>query len=200
MSSVVEETPYRRSCTTAFSDVHWTPVISATPAQKLGVTGQSTSSTGHRLPRAAHNKPSTDISLGRANLAAHRILYNFEGEQYCLLMQDFEQEAKELALLARTYTGDFVPDLDASTLADLDEIKSIVLEHNVWEVDAPPPNANIVTSRWVRLVKPNGRHKSRVCLRGFNMIHGVDYTETFAHVAKIVTFRTIECIYRKAGY
>ena len=179
------------SCATAFSDVHRTPVISATPAQKLGVTGQSTSSTGHRLPRAAHNKPSTDISLGRANLAAHRILYNFEGEQYCLLMQDFEQEAKELALLARTTTGDFVPDLDASTLADLDEIKSIVLEHNVWEVDAPPPNANIVTSRWVRLVKPNGRHKSRVCLRGFNMIHGVDYTETFAPVAKIVTFRII---------
>jgi hypothetical protein len=106
-------------------------------------------------------------------------------------MQNFEQEAKELALLSHNSPDNFSGVLNDTTIADLDELKSIILEHNVWEVDEPPPNANIVTSRWVRVIKTNGRHKSRVCLRGFKMIHGVDYTETFAPVAKIVTFRII---------
>ena len=167
-------------------------VIKATPAQKLGsIDGQSSNSTGHRFPRNAHNKPLKELYLGRANLATNSVFYTFEGEQYCLFMQNFEQDAKELALLSHNSPDNFSGVLNDTTIADLDELKSIILEHNVWEVDEPPPNANIVTSRWVRVVKTNGRHKSRVCLRGFKMIHGVDYTETFAPVAKIVTFRII---------
>ena len=82
--------------------------------------------------------------------------------------------------------------------ADLAEIKSIVCDNNVWDVREPPYDANLLTSKWVRAVKSNGVHKSRVCGRGFNMIQGVDYHETFSPVAKMVTFRifmTLVAIY-----
>ena len=47
-------------------------------------------------------------------------------------------------------------------------------------------------------MKSNGLYKSRVVGRGFNMIQGVDYNETFSPVAKLVTFRifmTLVAIY-----
>ena len=50
---------------------------------------------------------------------------------------------------------------------------------------------NVVTSKWVRKVKSSGKHKSRLCGRGFNMVKGVDYHETFAPVAKIVSLRIL---------
>jgi hypothetical protein len=167
-------------------------IINATSAQQVGSTsGQSSNSTGHRFPRTAHNKPRINITLGHSNLAAHRVVYLFEGDNFCLHMQDFEQEAKELALLTSVNSNLSANTMNPSLVADLEEVKSIILEHDVWEVSEPPPGANLVTSKWVRVVKTSGRHKSRICARGFNMIHGVDYTETFAPVAKIVTFRIL---------
>ncbi len=50
---------------------------------------------------------------------------------------------------------------------------------------------NVVTSKWVRKVKSSGKHKSRLCGRVFNMVKGVDYLETFAAVAKIVSLRIL---------
>ena len=72
------------------------------------------------------------------------------------------------------------------------------MEHNVWDVCEPPAEANLITSKWVRNVKGNGTYKSRLCGRGFNMIQGVDYNDTFAPVAKMVTMRiflTLVAIY-----
>jgi hypothetical protein len=74
----------------------------------------------------------------------------------------------------------------------------MVLEHNVWNVREPPLGANLITNKWVRTIKNNGLYKSRLCGRGFNMIQGVDYNETFAPVAKMVTMRiflTLVAIY-----
>ena len=179
------------SNTNVFNDVqkiNEKSIIKATSAQKLGSTyGQSSNSTGHRFPRAAHSKPLVNVTVGYANFTAHSVVYYFEGENYCLHMQNFEQEAKELALLTSVISD--ANTMNPSLAADLEEVKSIILEHNVWEVGNPPPDANLVTSKWVRLIKTSGRHKSRICARGFNMIYGVDYNETFAPVAKIVTFR-----------
>jgi hypothetical protein len=53
----------------------------------------------------------------------------------------------------------------------------------------PPGDANLITNKWVRTIKNNGTYKSRLVGRGFNMIQGVDYNETFAPVAKMVTLR-----------
>ena len=55
--------------------------------------------------------------------------------------------------------------------------------------------------KWVHTVKPSGDLKSRLVVRGFKMIPGVDYHETFSPVAKLVTFRiflTLAAIYNLA--
>jgi hypothetical protein len=62
----------------------------------------------------------------------------------------------------------------------------------------PPSDINELDTKWVRVEKSSGRLKSRLTGRGFNMIYGVDYFETFAPVAKMVTLRiflTIVAIY-----
>jgi hypothetical protein len=66
---------------------------------------------------------------------------------------------------------------------------SVVCEHDVWEVCQPPSGAHLLTCKWVRTVKQSGIYKSRLVGRGFNMIYGVYYNETFAPVAKMVTLR-----------
>ena len=94
-------------------------------------------------------------------------------------MQDFEQEARDIALLSRSAQRKSSGVLDAAMLADLEEIKSIVLEHNVWVVEELPPGTNLLTPKWVRKVKQSGKHKSRLCVRGFKQIHGLDYKNSY---------------------
>lgn len=67
-----------------------------------------------------------------------------------------------------------------------------MLENKVWEViewDENIPQSDIIDSKWVFKHKLNtdgtiARYKSRLCARGFMQTHGVNYTETFAPVAR----------------
>lgn len=58
------------------------------------------------------------------------------------------------------------------------------------------PKGNIVTNKWVLKIKrkPNGeveRYKARLVARGFTQSYGVDYLETYAPVANMVSVRMI---------
>jgi hypothetical protein len=68
-----------------------------------------------------------------------------------------------------------------------------------WIVVDKPPGKNIVGSKWVFRLKKNSdgqieKYKARLVARGFTQIHGVDYTETFAPVAKMSSLRTVLAI------
>lgn len=74
---------------------------------------------------------------------------------------------------------------------ELDSLK----KNNVFEL-VDRPEGNIVTNKWVLKVKrrPNGaidRYKARLVARGFSQIHGIDYTDTYAPVANMVSIRMI---------
>jgi hypothetical protein len=169
----------------------------ATTAHVLGKDRNPTRTTSHRFPRDAHNKSSQVVNVGKIEDSALHVQINYCNDVYNYNMSVFEPTANEFAYITAGNSMSTV-DIEKWQQADLAEIKSVVCDHNVWDVCSPPQNSNLMTCKWVRTIKQNGTYKSRIVGRGFNMIHGVDYNETFAPVAKMVTtriFLTLVAIY-----
>lgn len=69
-----------------------------------------------------------------------------------------------------------------------------LMSNKTWEESVPPPNVNLISSKWVFTIKfnPDGsleRFKARLVARGFSQQYGVDYTETFAPTVRMATLR-----------
>lgn len=75
--------------------------------------------------------------------------------------------------------------------------KMRALEKNkTWEIIRLPKGKEIVGWKWVFTVKysANGtleRYKVRLFVEGYTQMYGMDYVETFAHVAKLNTIRIL---------
>ncbi|XP_073152035.1 uncharacterized protein [Henckelia pumila] len=79
--------------------------------------------------------------------------------------------------------------------AVLEEIRALQ-QNNTWSLVQLPQGKNTAGSRWVFTVKYKAdgsieRHKARLVAKGFTQTYGIDYTETFALVAKLNTFRIL---------
>jgi hypothetical protein len=65
-----------------------------------------------------------------------------------------------------------------------------------WELATPPPDANIVSSKWVFRAKKDAtgniiRYKARLVAQGYSQVPGVDYFDTYAPVATLSSIRTV---------
>ena len=68
-----------------------------------------------------------------------------------------------------------------------------------WKLVPRPEGRNIIGAKWVFKVKraEDGsikKFKARLCAKGYSQVQGVDYTETFAPVARMTTLRTMLAI------
>lgn len=68
--------------------------------------------------------------------------------------------------------------------------------NQTWELTPKPSNANPISCKWVYKVKQKAegsieRYKARLVARGFSQEYGLDYEETFSHVAKLTTMKVI---------
>lgn len=70
-----------------------------------------------------------------------------------------------------------------------DELEQFV-RNDVWYLVPPPDHGNIIGTKWIfkNKIDESGnivRNKSRLVAHGYTHVEGVDYDETFSHVARI---------------
>jgi hypothetical protein len=80
-------------------------------------------------------------------------------------------------------------------LAMIDELAALE-RTGTWDIVPLPSHVVPITCKWVFKVKIKSygsieRYKARLVARGFQQTQGLDYDETFAHVAHMTTFRTL---------
>ena len=78
-------------------------------------------------------------------------------------------------------------------------------ETRTWRLVERPAGANVVDCRCVLRIKKNlagevERYKARLVAKGFTQIHGIDYYETYAPVARLTSFRLILALAARNGW
>lgn len=78
------------------------------------------------------------------------------------------------------------------------ELQALEKTHT-WDLVDPPSNKTLVECKWVYKIKilSDGsieHYKARLVAKGFTQEYDIDYEETFAHVARITSVRTLLAI------
>jgi hypothetical protein len=80
-----------------------------------------------------------------------------------------------------------------------------LLENQTWDLVPLPSGRKLVRCRWVYRTKSTvdgqiNRYKARLVTKGFQQVHGIDYDETFAPVAKMDSIRLALAIAATKGW
>jgi hypothetical protein len=71
-----------------------------------------------------------------------------------------------------------------------------IIKNDVWEIVSRSKSKDVVSSKWLFKIKHGvdgniEKYKARFVTHGFSQKEGIEYEETFAHVARYTSIRTI---------
>jgi reverse transcriptase-like protein len=120
------------------------------------------------------------------------LLENFDGLEHMFLTKTTNVEALKPWLLTEAR---WQPDWLLWEKAIQDELATLKAA-GTWRLEEAPPNANIISSKWVFKAKKDAagniaQYKARLVAQGFSQIDGVDYDDTYAPVACLVSSHAI---------
>jgi hypothetical protein len=77
--------------------------------------------------------------------------------------------------------------------------------NDVWDIIPRPGGKYVVTSKWIYKIKHAAdesieKHKAIFVARGFSQVEGIDYEETFAHVAQYTLIQMIIALASTKGW
>ena len=96
--------------------------------------------------------------------------------------------------------------LKESKWKDATEEELFMIEKNkTWELVGRPQERKVIGVKWVFRTKLNAdgsvnKYKARLVVEGYAQIFGVDYSETFAPVARLDTIRLVLAISAQLGW
>ena len=102
--------------------------------------------------------------------------------------------------------GDFwEAEKDPKWVATMKEELSMIEKNQTWQLVKRPTNRKVIGVRWVFRTKLNvdgsiNKHKARLVVKGYAKIFGVDFSDTFAPVARLDTIRLLIAIVAHRGW
>ncbi|CAH9141419.1 unnamed protein product [Cuscuta epithymum] len=167
------------------------PATIQSPSQlPLNVSAQGTSPTGPSM-RSSNIAPPLEQRRGDRNRRMPKYLDHYETDLPSSL--DHSKSATNAAVRDPLWRDAMQKEINA------------LEENNTWVLVSLPPGKKAIDSKWVYKIKykSNGdveRYKARLVARGFTQVEGVDFHETFAPVAKLVTVRCLLAVAAKRDW
>ena len=81
----------------------------------------------------------------------------------------------------------------------------MIQKNNTWTLVDRPEGRKVIGMKWIYRTKLNvdnsiNKHKARLVVKGYAQIFGVDYSDTFAPVARLDTIRLLLAISAQKGW